>query len=177
MTKSIYDQTRHPLLAGALARDGLIDKDIARALGIGLRTLNDWKKAHPEFVDALKEGKAEVDAKVEDSLLKRALGYDYEENEVSSDGNAKKVKKTKKHMAADVTACIFWLKNRQPNKWRDVNRQEITGPDGKPIQGQVISTHEQALVDKILEDPETREAARNLYRGALEQGVGGGRKE
>lgn len=142
MPRKIYDPTRHPLLARALARDGLVDKEIARALGIGVRTFHEWKKAHPELVEALREGKDEVDVKVENSLLRRALGFDYEETEAivqrfpeGKDGTMKekvtRVKKTKKHIAPDVVACIFWLKNRRPDIWRD--RHEIGGPGGGAI--------------------------------------------
>jgi hypothetical protein len=34
-------------------------------------------------------------------------------------------KTVRKHYPPDVTACIFWLKNRQPEKWRDVHRHEV----------------------------------------------------
>jgi len=44
-----------------------------------------------------------------------------------------KVKRVKKHVAPDVTACIFWLKNRRPAEWRDKVQQEISGPGGGPI--------------------------------------------
>jgi len=62
--------------------------------------------------------------KYEKSLLKRALGYDYEEMKVTVDESGqKKVEKTKKHVKPDTTAQIFWLKNRKPDKWKD--KQEI----------------------------------------------------
>jgi hypothetical protein len=85
---------------------------------------------------ALKKGKAPVDMEVENALLKRALGYEYEEvcTEVEEipfktkdeNGNTITITKTKKHIrkttkmvVPDVTAQIFWLKNRRPGKWRD----------------------------------------------------------
>lgn len=70
-------------------------------------------------------GKSGADAKVERSLFKRALGYDYEETEkvieVDKDGNPKPAKiRTKKiHVPADVGAMCFWLKNRAPDEWAD----------------------------------------------------------
>ena len=34
------------------------------------------------------------------------------------------IKKVTKHVPADVTAIIFWLKNRQPAKWNDKREME-----------------------------------------------------
>lgn len=108
-----------------LAREGYTDEDIAERLGIGIRTLYDWKKKYPQFSQALKENKEYFDNKVEEALLKRALGFEYEETEIiaTKEGKTSKVKKTKKVIPPDVTAIIFWLKNRQPGKWR--NRLEL----------------------------------------------------
>lgn len=108
-----------------LAKEGYTDEDIAENLGIGIRTLYDWKKKYPQFSQALKENKDYFDNKVEEALLKRALGYEYEETEIiaTKEGRSSKVKKTKKIIPPDVTAIIFWLKNRQPDKWR--NRLEL----------------------------------------------------
>lgn len=106
------------------ARDGLNDEQIAGNIGIGTSTFYEWQNRFPEFREAIKKGKAPVDAEVENALLKRALGYDYEETvteiEELGEGRQKKhVRKVKKHMPADVTAQIFWLKNRRPGRWRD----------------------------------------------------------
>ncbi|MGE5483158.1 MAG: hypothetical protein ACM3VX_09720, partial [Bacteroidota bacterium] len=74
---------------------------------------------------------------------RRACGYDFEETEIIADRTAEgqarpaRVKRTKKHVPPDVTACIFWLKNREPERWRDVVRSEVTGRGGGPIEAQV----------------------------------------
>lgn len=62
------------------ARDGLIDEQIAEKIGIRRETLYDWKKKYPNISNALKAGKEIVDRKVENALLKRALGYEYVES-------------------------------------------------------------------------------------------------
>lgn len=61
------------------ARDGLTDEQIAKNMNIAESTLYDWKKKYPEISEALKKGKEVVDRQVENALLKRALGYTYEE--------------------------------------------------------------------------------------------------
>lgn len=106
------------LLAG-WARDGLTDEQIAQNMGICRDTLIEWKKKYPDISDTLKKGKEVVDIQVENALLKRALGYSYIESSTENSGNSVKQKITQKHVAPDVTALIFWLKNRRPDKWRD----------------------------------------------------------
>ena len=102
------------------ARDGLTDEQIAHNMGIATGTLYEWKNRFPELSEALKKGKEVVDIQVENALLKRALGYEYEETKVivETDGR-KRVERIKKHVLPDVTAQIFWLKNRRPGVWRD----------------------------------------------------------
>mgnify|MGYP006311803415 CR=1 FL=1 len=90
-----------------------------------------------EFAEALKKGKQVVDAKVEKSLLKRALGYEFEEVKVTvNESGQKKVEKTKKQIKPDTTAQIFWLKNRLPDKWRDKHEidQNINNISGVEIE-------------------------------------------
>ena len=115
----------HTLLEG-WARDGLTDEQIAGNIGINTSTLYDWKNKFPKISEALKKGKEVVDIQVENALLKRALGYEFQETRVEkSDKDGTKIIQTLKHIPADTTAQIFWLKNRRPDKWRD--KPEIPG--------------------------------------------------
>ncbi len=118
-----FDQWLEPdgltLLEG-WARDGLTDEQIAHNMGISTKTLYNWKKKNLPILQALKKGKEVVDIQVENALLKRALGYDYQEQKVEvSKKDGRKVTQTIKHVPPDTTAQIFWLKNRRPDKWRD----------------------------------------------------------
>ena len=79
-------------------------------IGVSQKTINRWKLQHVEFVTALKSGKAPADERVVQSLYQRALGYDH----------------NGKHYPPDVTACIFWLKNRAPEEWRDRREEHHT---------------------------------------------------
>ena len=102
------------------ARDGLTDGQISQNIGINPATLYDWKKRFPKISDALKKGKEVVDIQVENALLKRALGYEYQEQKIEkSEKDGTKIVQTLKHVPGDTTAQIFWLKNRRPDKWRD----------------------------------------------------------
>ncbi|MFA5348132.1 MAG: hypothetical protein WC294_08340 [Methanoregula sp.] len=132
--KPRYDPKRHPRIALSVSRKGKTNPEIAASLGIVESTLHEWRKKYPEFSDALKEGKEEADSRVEASLFQRATGYDLDVEETTEypDGGMQ-VKRTKKHIAPDTTAQIFWLKNRRPDEWRDKQQQEITGPNGGPV--------------------------------------------
>lgn len=136
------------------ARDGLTDEQISHNMGIAPSTLYEWKKKHPEISEALKKGKEVVDRQVENALLKRALGYEYEEVKqiIEKDENGKdrkRVEKTIKHVPPDTTAQIFWLKNRKPDKWRDKRDVGITGDMeiNNPFRG--LTTEE---LKKLIED-------------------------
>lgn len=142
--KKKYDES-FPQQALELAEKGLTDKEISKQLGISTTVFYEYKNKIPEFSDALKRGKQPVDNDVENALLKKALGYDYEEQvteaRISEDGTQHPavVRKIKKHMPGDTTAQIFWLKNRMPKEWRDGKNIELTGKDGdslapKPIE-------------------------------------------
>ena len=122
---------------------GYTDKNLAIHFKVSEATINRWKNEFCEFCESLKKGKDDFDSRVvEQALLKRAVGYSYvettrelqseneeviddedEESEISIQTLAV-TKKVTKHMAPDVTAEIFWLKNRQPQRWSDMKEIE-----------------------------------------------------
>lgn len=124
MAKGKYQKWLEPdalILLEGWARDGLTDEQISHNMGISKQTLYEWIKKFPDISNSLKKGKEVTDIIVENALLKRALGYDYDESriEVNPDGTRKKTV-FKRHMPADTTALIFWLKNRRRDKWGTV---------------------------------------------------------
>ena len=95
MAKSKWEKVKDKLiLVEGWARDGLTDEQIADNLRISKDTFYKYKKKYPDFSDSLKKGKEIVDYEVENALLQNALN-----------GN--------------ITAQIFWLKNRKPKQWKD----------------------------------------------------------
>lgn len=110
------------------ARDGLTDEQIARNMGITPKTLYRWQERYCQICQSLKGGKEVVDIQVENALLKRALGYEYEEiSEKYESGILIERKVTKKQVVPDTTAQIFWLKNRRPDKWKDKQDVQVSG--------------------------------------------------
>jgi hypothetical protein len=118
-----------------LCRLGATDKEMAGFFGVSEQTFHAWKKEHPQFLDALKEGKERADSEVADRLFKRATGYSHVDTKFATfEGRITDSKEYVKHYAPDTIACIFWLKNRRPDLWRDKVGVEHTGKDGGPIQ-------------------------------------------
>ena len=115
------------LLIEGWARDGLTYEQIAKNMGINRETLNRWKKLYPNISNALKKGRQVVIRELENALIKRAMGYEYEEivHEQNEDGLS--VRRTTKQMAPDTTALIFALKNMDPEHWRDKRETQLSG--------------------------------------------------
>lgn len=107
---------------------GATDKVMAGYFGVSEVTLNAWKKKHPEFLKSLKRGKEEADANVSNALYNRALGYSHPDTKFASfEGQITDEKEYTKHLPPDTTACIFWLKNRQRETWKDKHEVEHSG--------------------------------------------------
>lgn len=144
MAKGKYEKWLEPdnlLLLQAWARDGLTDEQIAHNMGIRTSTLYNWKNKYLEISESLKKGKEVVDVEVENALLKRALGYDYNEvTEIRENGIVTQRKIVKKHVIPDVTAQIFWIKNRKPDIWRDLKKIESDIKVTNPFEG--VSTED-----------------------------------
>ena len=116
------------------ARDGLNNEQIAYNMGITDKTLYEWQNKYTDICEALKKGKEVVDREVENALHRRAMGYEYDEvtSEPVKDPETGEfamgvTKRVRKQVAPDVTAQIFWLKNRKPADWRDKKDVAVEG--------------------------------------------------
>ena len=115
-----YDPEISPQIGEKYAALGYTNLQIAKKLGIGVATLYVWQREHAEFTEAVKRAKDIVDDKVEQKLFKWAMGYSYTEiTRESVEGKMVVTRKLTKKLPPDVTAQIFWLKNRRPDAWRD----------------------------------------------------------
>jgi DNA-directed RNA polymerase specialized sigma subunit len=124
---------------------GATDEEIAEALQVDVRTLYEWQRARPDFAQVLKTRKEGPDERVVRSLYLRAVGYTYTERvTITEEGKPTKTVATEHRMPPSEVACIFWLKNRQRENWRD--RQEVD------VMGEI----------KVIEEPSDREVAKAL---------------
>ena len=106
---------------------GATDKDMADFFGVDEATINRWKNNHPEFCESIKRGKKKADAEVAEKLFHRAKGYEHEDLYIAQYQGEPITVPITKHYPPDTAAAIFWLKNRQKNKWRDKQDVEIAG--------------------------------------------------
>ena len=115
--------------AFSMALLGATDADLARHWKVSQRTINVWKRDQPRFAEALQSGKEEADGRVVASLFQRALGYSHKAVKVFQyQGQTIEHEYTERY-PPETTACIFWLKNRQPKFWRDRVDTVLSGGD------------------------------------------------
>lgn len=158
-----YNPDTHPQIAEGLARRGLTLEEIASVFGKSVRTLARWAADNPDFRQALKQGRDDADARVEQSLFSRAIGGQIiERRTVTRKGGDEEY--IEKLAPSDTTACIFWLKNRRPDSWRDKANVELTGADGGPIQHDFTDTETASLIEEAVAI--AREAAATCGAGS-----------
>jgi len=136
---------------------GHTEESIAARLGVGISTWKRHKSTEQKLRDCVNLSQQQANALVVNSLYKRAIGYDLEEQHVElietgrKDSKGKpiirrRIKKIPRHVPGNVGAQLAWLFNRMSDKWRDKLRIEHSGEIGhsgvllteKPIE----STHE-----------------------------------
>lgn len=125
---------------------GATDAQLADFFKVTERTINAWKLQHPTFAEALRAGKEQADALVAHSLYRRALGFKHPAVKIltvadgSNQGSHVEEVAYTEIYPPDTTACIFWLKNRRPDVWRDRQQHEVTGKDGGPVETKGVIT-------------------------------------
>lgn len=105
---------------------GATDAKLADFFEVTESTINEWKLKHSDFSESLKFGKMQADAEVANSLYNRAMGYSHKEEKVFNNQGEILTHETIKHYPPDATSAIFWLKNRQPDIWRDKHEHNVT---------------------------------------------------
>jgi len=134
----------------ALAEKGLIDDEIAVKIGVSPRTLDYWKAKDKDFLRSIRESKALADDLVEAALFQRAVGYSHSATKMfQHEGCIIKEDYTEMY-PPDTKAIEFWLKNRQPDKWREKKLIEHSGKVG--LAEMVIGSFDEAKEEKESED-------------------------
>lgn len=113
-----------------MARVGVTEEDIAKSLGISVSSFEKYKSEFPQLKESLKISKVDLSVTVKSALVKRALGYEYEEKKqyITEDDNGNKKKHTEittKHMPPDVGAINSLLQNIDDNWYRDKRGAEL----------------------------------------------------
>lgn len=122
--------------------------DICEVMGVSVATFYKWLKEEEDFSKAVMRVREAADDQVVNALYKRAIGYEYVEvtdrSETGTGADGGPIDKqvqivTPKHMPADPGSIMNWLKNRQPDDWRDKKVVEVEGDHV-------------ALLEKVLKD-------------------------
>ena len=146
-----YDPDIHPDEAyDWMSKFGFTIDDLAKAMKVAQSTIYNWQELYPDFLEAIKKGRDDFDSgNVESALLRRAMGYDYEEKVYATDRKTgvEYVKERKlKHMPPDPLSGIMWLTNRQPGRWKHARHLKVEGPSSG--RGKTMSD----LLDQICKD-------------------------
>lgn len=146
-----YSAEVHVPWGASLSRRGCPSAEIAEAFGISERTLYRWQNAHPEFCQALKESKSQADEAVVASLYAKACGkakrVTKRTREVLDPDKGKVTLKevVEETLPPDTTAMIFWLKNRQPELWRDKPKTDDTDTAVLKAAKELVSSVQSAI--------------------------------
>jgi hypothetical protein len=122
------------LVALAIAA-GHTEIEVANLLCVSNKTLWRWKIAHKEFATAVKTGRGLINERVVHSLYQRALGYDH----------------NGKHYPPDVAACIWYLKNRMPEEWKDRHEQRHTVVEDNRTAAEILADLQRQMAEMGLD--------------------------
>ena len=113
-----------------LASQGANKTQMCRHLGLLVDDFTQFCKEYDALDAVVQEGRAVADGFVENAVFKRATGYTApaEESVTENPDGSVTIKKTTKHLAPDVAAATFWLKNRKPDEWSDKQELELKTP-------------------------------------------------
>lgn len=128
---------------------GATDEQIAMTMDVHVHTINYWKRTKPEFLAALQEGKLEPDQQVEKCMFQRACGYSHPDIDIKVVNG--EIVKTPfiRHYPPDVTAGIFWLKNRLRERWADVNKPTLADVNITQINLTGFTREEKLALEKM----------------------------
>ena len=126
----------HLEVIAGLRKKGRGIEDCAVAIGCNSSALYKYAKSYPELDFALRYGLTQLQTALEDSLYKRAMGYDYlevkEKSLTDKDGQALEVFEkivTTKHIPPDPQSLKFALLNRSREDWK--HQDHVTNVIGK----------------------------------------------
>ncbi len=144
-----------------LAEDGLSDTELAAAVGLTLEELERWRKRLPKFREAIELGRREADFDVIEAVYKKATGYNVSTTKTHKlkhidydPTTGKKLREYEElaegtdidYVAPDLRAGIFWLKNRQPERWSE------RGAAYESLEGGVVELPNADTIDYCIED-------------------------
>ncbi len=133
-----YDPERHPEWVRGLASRGSSIPEICTAMGVSRGTLYAWRDTYPDFLAAMQVGKNETIARLHNSLMKKAIGFSIPTERVEESDTYRKVITGEEYFPPDVRAATILLVNLDPKFKTDRTQNELTGPEGGPLESTII---------------------------------------
>jgi len=138
--------------AAEMCANGATDIELADELDVSVSTLYNWRAKYPEFLQAVKTAKEIADERVERSLFQRAVGFEHEAVKVAFDKDGTPLYAPYREVIPpDTNAASFWLKNRQPDKWRDKTEMKLTGDPLAELLSEFRREHESTSKPDMLD--------------------------
>lgn len=132
----------------SLAHEGKTVEQIADIIGVSKRTIYNWMGAHQDLLHAMRAGRQTADELVEASLFSRAVGYSHPETKLFQCDGSILSEKVERHYPPDTTAAMFWLRNRQPARWREKTEGDVIVNPAERLTDEQLDARIQAMLAK-----------------------------
>ncbi len=116
-------KAEHAERARDLCSRGATNKDLAGRFGVARSTIDLWIASHPEFAEAVQQGRDVADATAVESLFTRVTGYNHKAEKVFLYRGEPRTATYTAHVPPETRACMYWLRNRRPEDWREVSER------------------------------------------------------
>jgi hypothetical protein len=148
---------------------GATNDALAERFEVCRRTIDNWIATIPDFSSAVRQGREVADESVISALFARATGMEQKVTKVFCHRGQPVTANYTVQLPPDVRACIFWLRNRRPEQWRE-NRPLVEEEDNGDWVSELEAASERARLDamaersragaaqSVAEGPERREA-------------------
>ena len=160
---------RHACMIGAT------NDTLAERFAVCRRTIDNWIAAIPEFSAAVGEGRAVADGSVVSAPFARATGMEQRMTKVFCHRGQPVMANYTVQLPPDVRACIFWLRNRRPEQWRE-NRPLTAEGDDRDWVSELEAASERVRLAAIAERPRAdpaQSAAEGPVRSEVDAAVRG----
>ena len=147
---------------------GATDEQLADLFEVSKQTINTWKQKHPAFLDSIKRAKRTADSEVAQSLFKRATGFTHPAVKIFSHDGGAFEHEYQEYIPPDTGAAAFWLKNRQPELWRD--KPEVSVVVNNEVQVDLTKPFEECGQAELEAELKRRGAFPDLHRNGTKGG-------
>jgi hypothetical protein len=129
---------------------GATNDTLAEHFEVCRRTIDNWIATIPEFSDAVRQGREVADEAVVSALFARATGMEQKMTKVFCHRGQPVTANYIAYLPPDVRACIFWLRNRRPEEWRE-NRLLVEEEDDRDWVSELEAASEKVRLDAMAE--------------------------